>query len=118
MAYRRFTDERRREIVAAYVSGEKTESICERLRVGKGSLQRFVKAAGVRLRFQYNKRQQVISLSRANPRLGPNAIAKEVGAHVHYVMRIRAECGLYLRKRNNGSLSAPTLDESGPQGLG
>lgn len=117
--FRKYGPEFRAQVVAAYNTDEKTESIRQRFNVPHCTLLRFVKEAGERMRIERNKRQQIIRLSAANPRLGPTAIAKEVGADKAYVQRVRKECGFKtIRKVHNVALTgAPTPDQSGLQSV-
>lgn len=118
--FRKYGPDIRAQIVAAYNTDEKTEAIRQRFGVPHCTMLRFVKEAGERMRIQRNKRQQIIKLSENNPRLGPTAIAREVGADKKYVQRIRKECGFKtIRKVNHvAPVGTAIPNQGGPQGIG
>lgn len=99
MVARKYGPEIRAEIVAAYNSNAKTAAIKEQYGVPHSTILRFVRLAGATMRIERNKRQQVIKLSEAQPRLLPSEIARIIGAHRQYVIRIRQECGFKTIRR-------------------
>lgn len=111
----KYGPELRAKIVAAYNADEKDETIRQMFGCPPVTILRFVRESGSKTKGERNKRQQIIKISLAHPRLGPTAIAKETGANKKYVQRVRKECGFKtIRKVNHVALTgAPTPDQSG-----
>lgn len=115
-AHRKLRDEQYAEIARAYLSQESVVSIAERYGMSVSIIRWWARRLNLPNKGYRNKRQQVIQASIDNPHLGPVAIAKLVGANRNYTIRIRSECG-FSKRRNIASVSAPTLNQGGLQGL-